>query len=278
VKVSSIAKPSGVTTIVVVEVSDPPLPLVMTHMKITSPIKFGIGSNVKPPCTLNVRVPEFWLDPSILQVCTLKTSLGPERSFARRPGALTVNGCSGGIVKESSRAKPSGVTKTVAVEVSVSPLPFEIVHVKLVTPTKLGKGINVKPPCVSKVTLPSSAPVQVCTLKTSFGPGLSFARIPGALTVSGCPGKIVKVSSTAKPSGVTRRVVVEVSVPPLPLEMVHIKVVNPIKFAMGVNVKPPCASEFRLPLLDPPQFSTLKTSLGPGVSFARIPGALTMNG
>ena len=87
-----------VTMILVVEVPVPPLPLEIVHVKPVTPRKFAVGVNVKPPCISKLRVPEAELEPFILQLCTLKTSLGPEISFARRPGALTVNGCPGGIV------------------------------------------------------------------------------------------------------------------------------------------------------------------------------------
>ena len=42
--------------------------------------------------------------------------------------------------------------------------------------------------------------VQLSTLNTSLGPGLSFSRIPGALTLSGCPTPVVKVSSEVNPT------------------------------------------------------------------------------
>ena len=180
------------------------------------------------------------------------------------------------------------------------PLLFDTVHVKTSTPVKVEGGIYVKPPCALKETrVPMLGTEQLFTIKTPLGPGLSFARIPGAFMVSICPTWVVKLSGTVNPIegfdgedgfdgvdtedgrdgvDVTPMKTWELSDPPLPLVMIHVKLVIPTKLAKGINVKPPWALKVRLPLLGTLQVCTFKTSLGPEISFARIPGALTMNG
>ena len=65
---------------------------------------------------------------------------------------------------------------------------------------------------------------------------------------------------------------------PSPLDIVHVNVASPSKFAAGKYMKPPCSSYERIPVLGKLQLSTLKTSSGPTMSFSKIPGALTMRG
>ena len=57
------------------------------------------------------------------------------------------------------------------------------------------------------------------------------------------------MSSTANPSPPSPTVIlaVDVSVPPAPLETVHVKLATPSKFAAGMNIKPPCVSNERKP-------------------------------
>lgn len=79
-------------------------------------------------------------------------------------------------------------------------LPFEMVHVKKASPAKPAGGMYKKPPCALKeARVPSLGAEQLSTLKTPLGPGLSFARIPGAFMLSICPDGVVKKSNEVNP-------------------------------------------------------------------------------
>ena len=109
-----------------------------------------------------------------------------------------MSGCPGSVVKVSSAANVF-MTLTVNIELLNPPLPSEMVHVKVTSPTKFDAGTYVKPPCSSKTKIPVLGALQSSTLKTSLGPASTLARTPGASTMSGCPGSVEKLSVTASP-------------------------------------------------------------------------------
>ena len=193
-------------------------------------------------------------------------SVSPSTSVSLPARLASSTSVSSGVERESSTATGASFT---AVTVTVTrPLPLsgpsETVYSKLAVPLKFASGVKVTTPAVT-VAAPLTAFATAVTVSASPSASMSLAARFGKS--AGVSSAVERESSTATGASLVEPTVTvtrPVSVRP-PSETVYSKLAVPLKFAAGMKVTTPAATE-AVPLTAPATAVTVSPSPSASVS------------